>query len=187
MAWLYQTGCNATSGDTALQTGWVFTLQLDSSNGGAGGVPAVLPLSLGGRGNAPGALWPAGGMLGWSRAPWTPSGAMRHLHPGRSWFSEAKLPSGPETYMLWNGDTPCPPPQRGQERGAGLPVRRWSGESHAVLGMAGRSVLLLLLGHDYWEFVLNPEASHEEVDDGTVEVLPEGGAVEVMAFVRVDL
>lgn len=57
-----------------------------------------------------------------------------------------------------------------------------------VLRAGSRSVLLLLLFRcGCGELVLDPEAFHEEVDDGSVQVLVEGGTVKVMAFVRVDL
>lgn len=65
---------------------------------------------------------------------------------------------------------------------------RCSRKSHVVLRAGSWSVLLLLLFCcGCREFVLNPEAFHKEVDDGAVEVLFEGGAVKVMAFIRVNL
>lgn len=55
-------------------------------------------------------------------------------------------------------------------------------------GPGSRSVLLLLLFRcGRGQFVLDPEALHEEVDERAVQVLVQGGAAEVMAFVRVDL
>lgn len=50
--------------------------------------------------------------------PWEP----RHISTGKELVSEAKLPSGPETHMLWNGNASCPPPQPWRERGAGFPA-----------------------------------------------------------------
>lgn len=50
------------------------------------------------------------------------------------------------------------------------------------------SVFLFLLSRcDCGELVLDPEAFHEEAEDGAVQVLLEGGAAEVVALVRVDL
>lgn len=80
------------------------------------------------------------------------------------------------------GGTASGPPAWPWREGAGLPVLVPDGTP----GCAG-SVLLLVLGRGRGDSVLHAEAAHEEVDDGPVQVLPEGGAVEVMAAVRVDL
>ena len=107
---------------------------------------------------------------------------MTRLGPGRSCF--------PKQSRLWDArhtcygsHTSCPRPSQ--------PL--WAGEAgsrlHTVPGGAPWCSVLLLLffccGHG--EFVLNPEAFHKEVDDGSVQVLVEGGTVKVMAFVWVDL
>lgn len=70
--------------------------------------------------------------------------------------------------------------------GGGVPSAALGGRVLRRLRPPG-SVLLVLLHCDCRDAVLGPEAFLEEVDDGAVQVLPEGGAVEVMAFVRVDL
>lgn len=54
-------------------------------------------------------------------------------------------------------------------------------------GPGGLPSVLLLFPCGRRASVLNPEAFHEEVDDGPVEVLSERGAAEVMAFVWVYL
>lgn len=86
------------------------------------------------------------------------------------------------------GGTASGPPAWPWREGAGLPVGRGRGSRSwsRTPGCAG-SVLLLVLGRGRGDSVLHAEAAHEEVDDGPVQVLPEGGAVEVMAAVRVDL
>lgn len=95
---------------------------------------------------------------------------------GKELISEATPPSGPRTHVLREGDAPPHPrPTLVQ------------GEPHSGGGRASVLLLLLLLRRGGGRFVLNPEAFGEEVDDGTVEVLPEARAVEVMAPVRVDL
>lgn len=86
------------------------------------------------------------------------------------------------------GGTASGPPAWPWREEAGLPVGRGRGSRSwsRTPGCAG-SVLLLVLGRGRGDSVLHAEAAHEEVDDGPVQVLPEGGAVEVMAAVRVDL
>lgn len=87
-----------------------------------------------------------------------------------------------ESHTSWPGPGP-----RGRGR-RGPPRHAVPGGAPAVLRAGSGSVLLLLLFRcGRGEPVLNPEALHEEVDDGAVQVLVQGGAVEVMAFVRVDL
>lgn len=110
-----------------------------------------------------------------------------HLHLGKELAYEAKLPSGPGTHMLWNENTSCPPTPALAGEGGKVPSPHWSRKSHSVLRAGTCSVLLLFFCSDCQDFVLSPEAFHKEVDDGAVEVLPEGGAVEVMAFIWVDL
>lgn len=51
----------------------------------------------------------------------------------------------------------------------------------------GLVLLFLLSCCDCGELVLDPEAFHEEAEDGAVQVLLEGGAAEVVALIRVDL
>lgn len=68
--------------------------------------------------------------------PWEP----RHISTtGKELVSEAKLPSGPETHMLWNGNASCPPPQPWRERGAGFPVLLWEGARCAGCGRPAQS------------------------------------------------
>lgn len=110
----------------------------------------------------------------------------RHISTGKELVSEAKLPSGPRHTCYGTGTLPAPHPSPGGGGGRGSPRRSGKALRCAALRAAG-SVLLLLLGCDCGDAVLRAEAFHEEVDDGAVEVLPEGGAVEVMALVRVDL
>lgn len=100
--------------------------------------------------------------------------------------SEAKLPSGPKTHVLQKGNA-TPPPQSLRSGGRAPSPTLVQGEPHC--GAARRSVLLLflLLGRGCQRFVLDPEAFREEGDDGAVQVQPEAFAVEVMAFIRVDL
>lgn len=114
--------------------------------------------------------------------------ARRHLRPGRSWLLKPKFLHA----MLGERSLPCPaPPPRPSAGGTGRggspsPPTLAQGEPGCA-GAAGCSVFLFLPRWGCRGFVLHPETFHEEVDDGVVQVLPEGGAVEVMAFVRVDL
>lgn len=105
---------------------------------------------------------------------------------GKELVSEAAVPSGPQTHVLREGDAPPHPAPR--ERGRGPRSNPGPGRA-TLLGAARPSVLLLLLlpRRGRGRFVLDPEAFREEVDDGAVEVPLEALAVEVMAFVRVDL
>lgn len=112
--------------------------------------------------------------------PWEP----RHISTGKELVCEAKLPSGPR-HTCYGRERFLPPTPALAGAGGGVPSAAL-GRRCAALRAAG-SVLLLLLRCDCGDAVLSPEAFHEEVDDGAVEVLPEGGAVEVMALVRVDL
>lgn len=74
------------------------------------------------------------------------------------------------------GGTASGPPAWPWREGAGLPVGRGRGSRSwsRTPGCAG-SVLLLVLGRGRGDSVLHAEAAHEEVDDGPVQVLPEGG------------
>lgn len=106
---------------------------------------------------------------------------------GRSWFMKQNCLQDPRHTCYGIGTLPAPLPQLWWEKGTRFPVLHWSRKSHSVLRAGTCSVFLLFFCSDCQDFVLSPEAFHKEVDDGTVEVLPEGGAVEVMAFIWVDL
>lgn len=117
-----------------------------------------------------------------------PSGGDDASRPGKELVSEAKPPSG---HMLWKSHL-LPRPGLCGRGGQGPGRTLFQGEpppcSGLALALAPGSVLLLLFFRcGCGEFVLNPEALHKEVDDGPVQVLVQGGAVQVMAFVGVDL
>lgn len=113
-----------------------------------------------------------------------------HLHPGRrSWFLKQNCPQDPR-HTCYEGDASCPRPRclQGSGRGGGLQAGvRCSRKSQAGLGPGWSVLLLVLFGRDRGELVLDPETLHEEVGERPVEVVLEGGAVEVMAFVGVYL
>lgn len=119
----------------------------------------------------------------WSHLPGGP-GSHATSPPGRSWCLKPNCLQDRDTHAMERERFPPPTPALAGA-GGGVP-RAAPGRRCAALRAAG-SVLLLLLGCDCGDAVLRAEAFHEEVDDGAVEVLPEGGAVEVMALVRVDL
>lgn len=116
-------------------------------------------------------------------SPWGPPGAAPHVHPpGRSWCLKPNCLRDRDTHAM-ERERLLPPTPALAGAGGGFPAPLRRALRCAALG----SVLLLLLRCDRGDAVPSPEAVHEEVDDGAVEVLPEGGAVEVMALVRVDL
>lgn len=117
----------------------------------------------------------------WFQAPKKPLGSGDAPPPGKELVSGAEMPSDPR-HTCDEGGAPA---SAGQA--AGCPEQR--ALSQGVPGGASwGSVLLLLLSCcDCGELVLDPEAFHEEPQDGAVQVLLQGGAAEVVALVRVDL
>ena len=114
--------------------------------------------------------------------------AMMRLGLGRSWF----LKQNRLRDTCDGNHTCCPGPGLCGRGGRGPGRTLFQGEPPPCSGLAlapapGSVLLLLFFRCGCREFVLNPEALHKEVDDGHLQVLVQGGSVEVMAFVGVDL